>query len=118
MHRHAPLHRYTPLQAIRLAPEVPSAHLQLGTCHRRSNDRLRATECFLKAVELSEEGTQAWAAAVADAFNELMQPSQLHLPKPSWYYIPLHDSPLHHTYACACSAWARETPSLATMEQA
>jgi hypothetical protein len=72
-------------KAIELAPTDPSAFTVMGLCYRRSNDRARAAEWYLKAVALARPGSHDWAWAVSSAFNELMQDAQLEGPKPAWW---------------------------------
>ena len=72
-------------KAIAIAPSEPNAITKLGLCYRLCNDRARALEYYLVAVEKARAGTQPWGWALSSAFNELMQPAMQNSPKPSWW---------------------------------
>ena len=72
-------------KAIAIAPSEPNAITKLGLVYRLCNDRERALEYYLVAVEKAKPGTQSWGWALSSAFNELMQPAMQNAPKPSWW---------------------------------
>ena len=56
---------------IWMRPDVPSPYHNLGLVLLRSGRCADAAPMFIKAVELAEDGTNAWASSAAEAYNVL-----------------------------------------------
>jgi hypothetical protein len=56
-------------KAIELKPDESCAHFALGNAHKVSGDSLRASECYISAVERTEPDSEDWAQAVVHAWD-------------------------------------------------
>ena len=61
------------------------AHLNLAIVLQQSSRYAEAAQMYLKSMELSEDGTDQWAQALASAFDLLKLPTCREMPKPEWW---------------------------------
>ena len=66
-------------------PTRPGPYLNLGSVLQRSKREAEAAQAYLKAMELSIEGTEGWQAATASAFELLKAAVCAEVPKPEWW---------------------------------
>ena len=72
-------------EAIALRPDDPSAYYNLGGVPSISGHKVEAAQRFLDAKERREVGSEAWAVATANAFNELRLVECAEVAKPEWW---------------------------------
>ena len=71
---------------IKLRPDLPDPYARLAMTLQRSNLFLEACPLYLKAVELSEPGTEIWGTMVARAFGALrVNEDCAEVPRPAWW---------------------------------
>ena len=70
---------------IKQWPDEPSPYHNLAVVLHRSRRVEEAAPMFLRAMELEEEGTEAWADSAASAFNLLKHSACDEAPTPEWW---------------------------------
>ena len=70
---------------IKEQPTLPEPYFNLATVLDQSDRDVEAAPMYLKAMELSEEGTERWAQAAASAFDLLKTSECDEVPKPEWW---------------------------------
>jgi len=70
---------------IKEVPALPEPYFHLAAVLDQSDRDVEAAPMYLKAMELSEEGTERWAKAAATAFDLLKASECDEVPKPEWW---------------------------------
>ena len=66
-------------------PDRPTPYDNLGIVLHRASLYAEAAPMYLKAMELYEDGTKAWAESAAAAFDVLKHTACCEVPKPEWW---------------------------------
>ena len=74
-------------KVIAMHPAQPYGYLSLGFSYSDSGDITNAVPHYLKAIELSDAGTEVWAKATFSVY-ELISRKECVVPKPAWVSDP------------------------------
>ena len=72
-------------EAIALRPDDPAAYYNLGLVLSISGHKVEAVQRLLDSKERREVGSEGWAVATANAFNELRMMECAEVAKPEWW---------------------------------
>ena len=72
-------------EATALKPDKPAAYMNLGTVLTKSGHLVEAAQRYLEAGERYPAGSENWACATAQAFDQLRQKKFAEGAKPEWW---------------------------------